>query len=111
MYQNPYDILGVKPGDDEQKIKNAYRKLAKEHHPDTGGDVKKFQQVNEAYEHIKSGKPYGQENSRDFSFHFEGNDISDIFKNFKTFPTRHTHTNTHTNAHTSSSSHTHVITS
>lgn len=83
MYQNPYDILGVKPGDDKQKIKNAYRKLAKEYHPDTGGDVKKFQQINEAYDIIKSGKPYGQENSRDFSFHFEGNDISDIFKNFE----------------------------
>ena len=42
MYQNPYDILGVKPGDDDSTIKNAYRKLAKKHHPDTGGDVKKL---------------------------------------------------------------------
>ena len=85
MYQNPYDILGVKPGDDDSTIKNAYRKLAKKHHPDTGGDVKKFQQISEAYKNIKEGTPYGQQsNQGGFDFHFEGNDMADIFKNFET---------------------------
>ena len=32
------------------EIKKAYRKLAKEHHPDAGGDAAKFQEASEAYE-------------------------------------------------------------
>ena len=31
------------------EIKRAYRKLASQHHPDKGGDTKKFQEVEEAY--------------------------------------------------------------
>ena len=48
-----YQILGVAENADDAKIKNAYRKLAKELHPDaTGGDKKKterFKDVNAAY--------------------------------------------------------------
>ena len=32
------------------KIKSAYKKLAKIHHPDMGGDAEKFKQLNEAHE-------------------------------------------------------------
>lgn len=32
--EDPYDILGVKRGDSETAIRNAYRKMAKRHHPD-----------------------------------------------------------------------------
>jgi DnaJ-class molecular chaperone len=32
--QTPYDVLGVKPGATADEIRNAYRKLAKEFHPD-----------------------------------------------------------------------------
>lgn len=49
-----YKILGVAEGADEATIKKAYRKLAKEYHPDvTGGDKKKterFKEINEAYD-------------------------------------------------------------
>jgi DnaJ-class molecular chaperone len=48
-----YKILGVAEDADQDAIKKAYRKLAKENHPDvTGGDKKKterFKEINEAY--------------------------------------------------------------
>src|SRR5262249_43259016 len=48
-----YSTLGVSEGAGAEEIKKAYRKLAKEYHPDaTGGDVKKgerFKDVSEAY--------------------------------------------------------------
>lgn len=45
-----YVILGVPPSASKAEIKLAFRKLAKEHHPDRGGDPKKFQEIQEAYE-------------------------------------------------------------
>src|SRR5437868_9763855 len=49
-----YKILGVAENADDATIKKAYRKLAKEFHPDvTGGDKKKterFKEINEAYD-------------------------------------------------------------
>jgi DnaJ-class molecular chaperone len=34
MARNPYEVLGVKPTASEKDIRDAYRKLAKRHHPD-----------------------------------------------------------------------------
>jgi len=46
-----YKALGVEKTASETEIKRAYRKLAQQHHPDTGkGDEKKFKEVTEAYE-------------------------------------------------------------
>lgn len=45
-----YATLGVADVATPEEIKSAYRKLAKQHHPDLGGDVAKFQQISEAYE-------------------------------------------------------------
>jgi len=47
---NYYDILGVKKTATPDEIKKAFRKLARKHHPDAGGDEEKFKEINEAYE-------------------------------------------------------------
>lgn len=49
-----YEVLGLSKGADEKEIKQAFRKLAKQYHPDLNPDNKeaeaKFKEVNEAYE-------------------------------------------------------------
>jgi DnaJ-class molecular chaperone len=47
-----YRVLGVTPADSLQDIRNAYRNLAKQCHPDYAGEEgqKKFQEIQEAYE-------------------------------------------------------------
>lgn len=50
--KNYYQILGVLATDPEDKIKQAYRALAKKYHPDINSSVdaeKLFQEINEAY--------------------------------------------------------------
>ena len=57
---NPYKTLGVSENDSNEIIKEQFRKLAKKHHPDKGGDANKFIQINEAYTQIINNveKPY-----------------------------------------------------
>ncbi|MEI6285035.1 MAG: DnaJ domain-containing protein [Bacillota bacterium] len=104
-YIDYYDTLGVKRGATEKEIKSAYRKLAKEFHPDKHqGDKKKvaeekFKQLNEAYE-VLSDKEKRQkydsfganwQNGQDFNYGgagggqqpgFGGGDFSDFFSQF-----------------------------
>lgn len=45
-----WDVLGVSSTATKAEIVNAYRALAKVHHPDTGGDAADFQRLRSAYE-------------------------------------------------------------
>ena len=55
-YKDYYKILGVSKTSDEQEIKKAYRRLARQYHPDKNQGNKqaeeKFKEINEAYEVI-----------------------------------------------------------
>jgi molecular chaperone DnaJ len=92
MPKNYYEILGVSKSATDDEIKKAYRKMAHQYHPDkSGGDEKKFKELNEAYQVLsdktKRGQydQYGQtfeqagRSGQGFSGGFEGFDFNDIF--------------------------------
>ena len=49
-----YQILQVSPTASPQTIRAAYRRLAKKHHPDRGGDAQLMALINEAYRTLSS---------------------------------------------------------
>ena len=84
-----YNILGVDRSANPEEIKRAYRKLAAQHHPDRGGDTKKFQEIQAAYDTL--GDPekkaaYDNPQPQMGGFHFHGNGFppgfEDIFAQF-----------------------------
>jgi molecular chaperone DnaJ len=54
MAKNYYEVLGLKPSASTKEIKQAYRKLARKHHPDVNpgdkGAEERFKEINSAYE-------------------------------------------------------------
>src|SRR3954453_6861169 len=74
MAKTMYDVLGVKKDASEAEIKKAYRKLAREHHPDRNpGDKaaeERFKEVQTAYdvlsdaENPKQYAPFGSADGR-----------------------------------------------
>ena len=60
--EDPYKILGVSRDASEDEIKKAYRRLAKQYHPDvnkTAGAEEKFKEIQNAYQQIMDYKKNG----------------------------------------------------
>lgn len=80
-----YTILGVPKTATADEIKRAYRSLAMKHHPDRGGDVAQFQDIQEAYATLGDPAKRQQYDSPHHSFNafpgggFDFNAIFDMF--------------------------------
>jgi molecular chaperone DnaJ len=87
-----YKILGVRPDAPEKEVTRAYRKLAKQHHPDANpGHEDRFKEISAAYDVLgdpekrkeydevrrlgAAGPGFGQSGG----FNFNINDLSDLF--------------------------------
>lgn len=110
--QDPYKTLGVSKDAEANDIKKAFFNLAKEHHPDKGGNPEKFKQINEAYDVLKDPQKRQQydlggfENNSfrrqpgasSFSFSFGNNGFDgfdDVIRDFfHSGPTRNMHRQT-----------------
>jgi molecular chaperone DnaJ len=89
-----YKVLGVSDTAAEKDIKTAYRKLSKQHHPDSGGDEEKFKEVSAAwdvlgdatkrkeYDEVRRLGPVGQAfggGGPGFTTNFNVDDLGDLF--------------------------------
>ncbi len=96
MAADPYAVLGVSRGASADEIKSAYRKLARQHHPDVNPNnpeaEEKFKEVSQAYAILSDPEKrerfdrFGQTEDHptgpgggDF---FQGGDLNDIFEAF-----------------------------
>ena len=95
MKRDPYEVIGVSRQASENEIKKAFRKLARELHPDVNTDdphaEEKFKEAAEAYEILSDAERrsvydrYGHEGLSSSGFHsnFQGfGSFSDIFDAF-----------------------------
>lgn len=61
--EEAYKVLGLAPGADEAEVKSAYRRLAREYHPDRAGDspevLQQIQRINAARAVIEAGEDAG----------------------------------------------------
>jgi DnaJ-class molecular chaperone len=82
-----YDVLQIPTNASQEDIKRAYRNLARQHHPDKGGDTSHFQKIQEAYETLSDENKRAQYDAPPHqpfhSFGFGGgNSMFDMFMNF-----------------------------
>jgi molecular chaperone DnaJ len=81
MNRNLYEILGVDRSASQDDIKKAYKKKARETHPDTGGSEEEFKLVNEAYSLLSDPAKKQQYDNPQQHFRQEF-DMSDFFSQF-----------------------------
>lgn len=53
--RDPWEVLGLRPDADLDAIEAVYRTKARRLHPDAGGSVEAFRELQEAYERVKAG--------------------------------------------------------
>ena len=91
-----YAALGVPRTATADEIKQAFRRLASQHHPDKGGDTQKFQAIQEAYATLGDPEKRAAHDNPRPQTHFNfGNDMggfnpSDIFNMFGVNMQHHT---------------------
>ncbi|WP_257929582.1 co-chaperone-curved DNA binding protein A [Campylobacter lari] len=95
MSNSLYETLGISQNASADEIKKAYRKLARQYHPDINKEVgaeEKFKEINAAYEILSDEKKraqydrygdsmFGGQSFHDFSRNAGGADINDILNN------------------------------
>ncbi len=86
--KDPYNILGVDKTSSANEIKKAYRKLAKEYHPDKAeGNEEKFKEIADAYETLGNPQKKAQYDQMannpfaDFGHDFTGSMFEDLLRN------------------------------
>jgi molecular chaperone DnaJ len=86
-----YEVLGVEKSASADELKKAYRKLAKQHHPDKGGDEETFKEIQEAYDVLSdSEKKANYDRFGHQGPQMGGNPFADMFNQFRS-QFRHTH--------------------
>lgn len=49
---SPHEVLGLRPGASPHEARAAFRRFARQHHPDRGGDPDTFRAGSEAYHRL-----------------------------------------------------------
>jgi curved DNA-binding protein len=66
--KTPWEILGISANATTDEIKAAYRKLAKDNHPDVGGNQDKFLEIKQAYDTLtNTQKPHNKQHNAPFN--------------------------------------------
>lgn len=93
--ENLYQILDVAENATQDEIKKKYRKLAKENHPDAGGNEEKFKRISLAYDVLgdnQKRREYDQNKNNPYGQGFNFNDLYNSMFNQRSQQQKPVHT-------------------